>query len=106
VVNVIKKQIKPRRCPINSFKTNVVASCKEQVNPYNVKNQKELFLIIWKSRPHICFQCGKKLGDEPLAHYFSHRKAKSIAPELKFDPENVDLLCLECHTEHDFGRGL
>lgn len=76
------------------------------INPYNVDNESELFVIIWRLRPHICSNsdCKKPLGDEMRAHYFSHIYAKSIRPWLRLDPNNIELLCIECHNEHDFGK--
>lgn len=76
----------------------------EAVNPYNVDNLKDFFAIIWELRPHVCCHCGCKLGDEPLVHFFSHIYPKSIRPWLKFDPDNIEILCIECHTQHDFGK--
>ena len=74
------------------------------VNPHNVKGEKELFAIIWYERPHICKHCGVSLGNEMKAHYFSHIYPKSIRPWLRLDPDNIELLCIECHTSHDFGE--
>ena len=78
----------------------------EIVNPYNVTGEKELFAIIWQERPHVCSnpKCKKPLGDEMVAHYFSHIYPKSIRPWLRLDPDNIELLCIECHHEHDFGK--
>lgn len=66
-------------------------------------NMRDLFLEIWNEREHKCIQCSKELGDEPLAHYFSHIKARNVAPSLKYSKGNIDILCLECHQERDFG---
>ena len=64
--------------------------------------EKDLFLSIWDSRPHVCTNCGKYLGEEPRAHYFSHIKSKGAYPELRLDPNNCQLLCMECHFAFDF----
>lgn len=65
---------------------------------------RSLFLEIWGERPHICVKCGKKLGDEPLAIYFSHIKSRGAHPELKMDKNNIELLCSACHKLHDFNE--
>jgi Bacteriophage Lambda NinG protein. len=62
--------------------------------------EKSLFLEIWNERPHICVNCKTHLGDEPLAHYFSHIKPKGLYPELRLDKSNVEILCIPCHTAY------
>ena len=105
IVNV-KQPIKitKMRPKVAKIKVAAVTIKHEDVNPYNVSGQKELFGIIWKERPHVCVQCNTKLGDEAKAHFFSHIYPKSIRPWLKLDPDNIELLCMECHHEHDFGK--
>lgn len=105
-IDTTKKSFNKVRRPVTTFKTNATKVKHEAINPYNVKGEKELFAIIWEKRPHVCVNkdCGKRLDEEAKAHYFSHRVAKSIAPCRRLDPSNIDLLCIECHTEHDFGK--
>ena len=76
----------------------------KHVNSYGVKNLKEFFAKIWSDRQHICTHCNKNLGSEPKTHYFSHIYPKSLKPWLKFDVNNIELLCVDCHTAHDFGK--
>lgn len=64
--------------------------------------EREMFLEIWSERPHICVECGKRLGENPRVHFFSHIKPKSTHPELRLDKTNVRLLCWECHYNEDF----
>lgn len=64
--------------------------------------EKELFLAIWEERKHICNTCGRYLGEEPLVHYFSHIKSKGSHPELRLDKDNIELLCFDCHFDHEF----
>lgn len=66
--------------------------------------ERELFLKIWNERPHYCVKCGKWLGDEPRPVFFSHIKSKGAHPELRLDPDNIELLCSECHHIYEFGR--
>lgn len=67
--------------------------------------ERELFLKIWEEREHYCQHCGKYLGEEPKSFYFSHIKGKGAYPELRLDPNNIELLCYECHHNWDFGDG-
>lgn len=65
--------------------------------------ERELFLKIWEERSHYCQHCGMYLGEEPKSFYFSHIKGKGAYPELRLDPNNIELLCYECHHKWDFG---
>ena len=62
-----------------------------------VIEQWEFFYTIWKKRQHICENCSTPLGKEPLSYMFDHILEKSKYPELKFEEQNIWLLCLECH---------
>lgn len=53
---------------------------------------KELYKEIWDERPHVCANCGYPIR-EPIAHVFSHIKSKGARPDLKFDKDNIELLC-------------
>ena len=70
--------------------------------------EREMFLEIWDERPHICTnpKCKKPLDENPKVHYFAHIKPKGKYPELRLVKSNVRLLCMECHHELDFGKGL
>lgn len=72
----------------------------------NFTGEKEMFLQIWECRPHFCVNCGKFLGNEPKAFFFSHRQSKGANPSKKLDKLNIDLLCWECHQARDFGSGI
>ena len=63
-----------------------------------------LFIEIWGSRPHYCVKCGKWLGNEPKPVFFSHIKSKGARPDLRLDPNNIELLCEECHYKYEFGK--
>ena len=64
---------------------------------------------IWEERVHRCENCGiglnpfKTKAGLPLSKLFSHRRPKSVAPELRWDKRNIDLLCPECHRQWEFG---
>ena len=61
---------------------------------------------------HKCEECGKQLPTEfrneegkIIARWrYSHIVAKSIAPELRHDTNNINHLCLDHHTQWDFGN--
>lgn len=65
------------------------------------KWQKEVFSEVWDTRPHICEICWSYIP-EPLTFVFAHIKSKWVHPELKFNPDNIALVCsIKCHTALD-----
>lgn len=89
---------KPRK-PIP--KSNKVV--KKLNNPQNVYNMREFFLQIWNKKTHKCENCGKWLGNEPLSYMFDHLLEKSKYPDLKYEENNIMLVCLECHDSKTRG---
>jgi hypothetical protein len=59
--------------------------------------QRDMFLNIWKKRPHRSEISGVYLGSEPMSTYFHHILPKSKYPEACFDEENIILLSLDEH---------
>jgi 5-methylcytosine-specific restriction endonuclease McrA len=79
-------------------------------NVKNVENNRQIsdmnlfFLQIWdKKKKHDCENCGKWLGNEPLSYMFDHLLEKSKHPELKYEEQNIMLVCLECHDNKTRG---
>lgn len=70
--------------------------------PKEATGEREVFLKIWKERPHVCTNCQDPLGNEPLAHFFAHILSKKRRPDLKLDPNNIMILCSDCHYAYDF----
>lgn len=114
-----KKPIKSRRN--HSLSSKTVDSVGEVIQPIDktkelskvVKNtsfnrkisdMNVFFLQIWNDRKkHECENCGEWLGKEPLSYMFDHLLEKSKYPELKFDEDNIMLVCLKCHDEKTRG---
>lgn len=59
---------------------------------------REFFVNVWKKRDHSCENCKTYLGSVPLSYMFDHVLEKSKYPHLKYEEENIWILCLECHT--------
>ena len=95
-VNIQKQKDKPLK-PLKSTPI--------KVNPRKKTGEWEMFMEIWAERTHYCVNrsCGKFLGEEPKAIYFSHRKSKGAYPSLRLEKSNIDLLCTECHYQYDHG---
>lgn len=105
----IKEEIRPCvRCKESHFIYNrmkwLCKECDKEVTKERRGDLRSVFLEIWKERPHKCVSCGKDLGDEPKAIYFSHIKSRGAHPELKLDKENIELRCDACHYNWDFGN--
>jgi len=66
-----------------------------------VTGERDLFINIWEIRPHYCTNCGKWLGNEPRTYMFSHRIAKGVNGKERLNPDNIDLLCFDCHFARD-----
>ena len=73
-------------------------------NDEEIRKMWDFFALIWKKRPiHKCATCGKWLGNEPLSYMFDHILEKSKYPQLKYEEDNLQYLCLLCHDNK--GRG-
>lgn len=62
-----------------------------------------MFLEIWRERPHKSEISGKWLGNEPLSCMFDHLLEKELYPELKFEKENIMLMTCDEHTNKTNG---
>ncbi len=62
----------------------------------------ELFKEIWEERHHICEECSVMLPEFNVA-YFAHILGKGASPRNRLNKNNIVLLCLEHHTQLDFG---
>lgn len=63
------------------------------------KLQRDMFLSIWKKKSHKCENCDTYLGSEPLSYMFDHVLEKSKYPDLRYEEENICMLCLDCHSD-------
>lgn len=63
------------------------------------KKDWDFYIDIWNTcLDHICFECNKHLGNEPLTLYFHHILEKRNHPEFRHESWNIVLLCADCHT--------
>ena len=86
------------RCkPRKAIAKNSTFKRKTSDKTENVSQMQEFFLGIWNKKQHNCENCRKWLGNEPLSYMFDHLLEKSKYPELKYEEQNIMLVCLECH---------
>lgn len=72
-----------------------------------MSEMKELYREIWQEREHRCVNCGVWIAS-PVVHNFSHIRSKGARPDLKFDKDNIEILCSSlnwagrtgCHELH------
>lgn len=97
-------QHKPRKPLKTKMLTTFNKTVKNVDNKRIISDMNAFFLQIWnKKKQHDCENCGKWLGKEPLSYMFDHLLEKSKFPELKYEEENIMLVCLECHDNKTRG---
>lgn len=91
--------------PLKQFMVEPSLTAKKMVNNRHIL-QKEMFLDIWKKRPHKSEVSGDYLGSEPMSTYFHHILSKEKYPEACLDEENIVILSLLEHSnvENDMYR--
>lgn len=63
------------------------------------KLDKEFYLEHWNACPHVCEQCKRKLGRQPLTLYFHHALPKRNYPQFRHTHENIIVVCVDCHQQ-------
>lgn len=61
------------------------------------EKDREFYNKIWQSRPHRCVVCNVSLGSEMKTVYMDHLIEKSTHPELRYEPDNITVVCIDCH---------
>ena len=75
-----------------------------------IEEQKDLLKLdeafykeVWAASAHKCQNCDCRLPRTPYNWMFHHVLFKSKRPDLRHTPENIMILCLECHDQfHKF----
>lgn len=63
------------------------------------EQDKIFYAEVWAASPHICQSCGCNLGKEPLTLFFHHLLPKARYPHLRHVPENIVIICPDCHQQ-------
>lgn len=63
------------------------------------KKDEEFYKEIWSASPHKCQNCDCKLPKIPYNWMFHHLLEKRNYPKFRHTPENIMILCLECHSK-------
>lgn len=77
---------------------------RKKKKPEQIQEQKEqyeedwkFYTKIWSKRLHICQVCSTHLGNIIKNYFFDHLLEKQTYPELRYEEENIALVCYECH---------
>jgi 5-methylcytosine-specific restriction endonuclease McrA len=101
--------------PANRIVRVIDKGSKEKVEKIKInktlERDEEFYLECFNLSNHKCEECNAPLPDQfrddndrIIARYrYSHVIPKSIAPELRWKIENINHLCLECHTKWEHG---
>lgn len=110
---MFKKEIKPLRKRKNKSKKSLFSNVKPtpKRNVERLAKDEAFYEECFNMSDHKCEECGKQLptefrdleGNVNARWRYSHIIAKSIAPELRHDINNINHLCLTHHTQWDHG---
>ncbi len=59
----------------------------------------EFYKEVYAASPHKCQNCDCKLPRTPSNFMFHHLLEKRNYPQYRYVPENIAILCLECHSK-------
>ena len=90
------------KTPLKSSSFKPKKKDKNKTLDYLVKRN-EFFESMWKKRKHYCEECGMFLGHTPMSYHFDHILEKSKYPDLSFEENNIQILCLDCHSKKTNG---
>ena len=65
-------------------------------------NDQSFFLEIWNERPHYCENCHIYLGEKFKSVFCSHILTKGAHPKHRYNKDNINLLCFNCHQKWEF----
>lgn len=59
----------------------------------------DFYKEVWAASPHSCVECKRKLGRIPNTMYFHHLLPKRNYPQYRHVPENIAIVCADCHQQ-------
>lgn len=64
-----------------------------------LKLDEAFYKEIWAASAHKCQNCDCRLPKTPYNWMFHHLLEKRNYPQFRHTPENIAILCLECHSK-------
>jgi len=106
-----KKVKKSPKSPKKHQKTQPYKQTSAKKTKEAIKLDEKFYEICFKMSDHTCEECEvnlptdfRDLDGKIIARFrYSHIVPKSIAKSLRHNVENINHLCLKCHTQWDFG---
>lgn len=73
----------------------------KQLQDQKVTQEKDatFYKEIYAASPHKCQNCDCRLPRTPSNFMFHHLLEKRNYPQYRYVPENIAILCLECHSK-------
>jgi hypothetical protein len=107
--NTKRTPLRSRKNKSNSLFSNLEP--KKKASTTRLELDEQFYLRCFEKSNHRCEECGKRLptefrdseGNVNARWRYSHIVAKSIAPELRRNEDNINHLCQEHHTQWDHG---
>lgn len=80
-------------------KSDQKAKIKKAEDAKMLELDRAFYAEIWSASPHKCQECGAKLPKEAVNLFFHHMLHKSVRPDLRHTPENIAIVCPDCHSQ-------
>lgn len=64
-----------------------------------LKLDEAFYKEVWTASAHMCQNCDCRLPKTPYNWMFHHLLEKRNYPQFRHTPENVAIVCLECHSK-------
>jgi len=93
----LKRKPGPISSKRSSLKKKPPTAEKIEVDKERRDKDLEFYNKIWQSRPHKCVVCGVNLSSEMKTAYMDHLIEKSTHPELRYEPNNIAIVCIDDH---------
>lgn len=58
---------------------------------------------MWNTKEHICASCDKPIWGELKSLYIEHVLEKSVYKHLRYEPNNIAIICSDCHSKKTAG---
>lgn len=98
-----KPEKKVKKTAAENWRALKVRAMKKQMDNAKqfIDKDASFYNEIWKENLHICSVCNCDLGATWRKWNFHHLKPKAKFPKLRWDKDNIVLICLTCHSnEH------
>jgi HNH endonuclease. len=95
-----KPEPKKKKDKLSQWKELSIRAGKKMLenNKHKWAKDTAFFEEIWMERIHYCEKC-----HAPINHFakwnFHHIKPKAKFPKLRYDKDNIMILCLQCHSQ-------